>query len=79
MDKDDDNLVFGVAYKTEAFINDRGNISIRQHNDINPIQGTQYDYQDVLIEIPLHHLDALVSHLIRVQGEYLEALEVNEE
>lgn len=78
MNQEDDYLVFDVTYKTVSFINTRGNIVIKQHNDINPVQGDQYDYQDVLIEIPLHHLDGLMSHLIRIRDEHLEALEANE-
>ena len=77
MDKDDETLVFDVAYRTEAFINEKGTLAIRQHNDINPVQGDQYDFQDVLIVIPLHHLDSFVSHLIRVRDEHIEALEAN--
>ena len=79
MDQDEDVLVFDVTFKTEAFINEPGRIAIRQHNNINEIAGNQYDFQDVLIEIPLHHLDEFVIHLKRIRDEYVAAINANEE
>lgn len=71
---DEDDLVFDVAYKTEAFINSFGNITIRQHNNLNEND----EYQDVMIEIPLHHLDLLISQLRKIRDDHIENIEANE-
>lgn len=52
----EDSMVFGACYETHVFVNDNGNLSIKQATP---------DYEDLIVEIPINHVDNLVNALRR--------------